>query len=56
MTIKPDWNTLDHKTKLDVLRNFSTDQITAVRLEVEENQLVGIFSKIGVVVDALKGA
>jgi hypothetical protein len=29
---------------------------TAVRLEVEENQLVGIFSKIGVVVDALKGA
>jgi hypothetical protein len=31
-------------------------QVTAVRLEVEENQLVGIFSKIGVVVDALKGA
>jgi hypothetical protein len=30
--------------------------ITAVRLKVEENQLVGIFSKIGVVVDALKGA
>jgi hypothetical protein len=29
---------------------------TAVRLKVEENQLVGIFGKIGVLVDGLKGA
>jgi hypothetical protein len=31
-------------------------QITAVRLKVEENQLVGIFGEIGVPVDGLKGA
>jgi hypothetical protein len=31
-------------------------KITAVRLKVEENQLVGIFGKIGVLVDGLKGA
>ena len=30
--------------------------VTAVRLKVEENQLVGVFGEIGVVVDALKGA
>jgi hypothetical protein len=30
--------------------------VTAVRLKVEENQLVGIFGKIGVLVDGLKGA
>jgi hypothetical protein len=30
--------------------------ITAVRLKVEENQLVGIFGEIGVPVDGLKGA
>ena len=30
--------------------------ITAVRLKVEENQLVGVFGEIGVVVDGLKGA
>jgi hypothetical protein len=29
---------------------------TAVRLKVEENQLVGVFGEIGVVVDGLKGA
>jgi hypothetical protein len=29
---------------------------TAVRLKVEENQLVGIFGEIGVVVDGLKSA
>jgi DNA-binding NarL/FixJ family response regulator len=29
---------------------------TAVRLEVEENQLVSVFGKISVLVDALKGA
>jgi 2-polyprenyl-3-methyl-5-hydroxy-6-metoxy-1,4-benzoquinol methylase len=29
---------------------------TAVRLKVEENQLVGIFGEIGVPVDGLKGA
>jgi hypothetical protein len=31
-------------------------RITAVRLKVEENQLVGVFGEIGVVVDGLKGA
>jgi hypothetical protein len=30
--------------------------ITGVRLEVEENQLVGVFGEIGVLVDGLKGA
>jgi hypothetical protein len=30
--------------------------ITAVRLKVEENQLVGVFGEIGVVVDGLKRA
>jgi hypothetical protein len=29
---------------------------TTVRLKVEENQLVGIFGEIGVLVDGLKGA
>jgi hypothetical protein len=29
---------------------------TAVRLEVEQNQLVGIFGEIGIQVNALKGA
>jgi hypothetical protein len=29
--------------------------VTAVRLKVEENQLVGIVGKIGVLVDGLKG-
>jgi hypothetical protein len=31
-------------------------KVTAVRLKVEENQLVGIFGEIGVPVDGLKGA
>jgi hypothetical protein len=31
-------------------------EFTAVRLKVEENQLVGVFGEIGVVVDGLKGA
>ncbi len=31
-------------------------EITAVRLKVEENQLVGVFGKIGVRVDSLKCA
>ena len=30
--------------------------LTAVRLKVEQNQLVGVFGEIGVLVDALKGA
>jgi len=30
--------------------------VTTVRLKVEENQLVGIFGEIGVLVDGLKGA
>jgi len=30
--------------------------ITAVRLKVEENQLVGVFGESGVLVDGLKGA
>jgi hypothetical protein len=30
--------------------------ITAVRLKVEENQLVGVFGEIGVRVDGLKSA
>ena len=34
----------------------SIEDFTAVRLKVEENQLVGIFGESGVVVDALKGA
>jgi hypothetical protein len=34
----------------------SSFSITAVRLKVEENQLVGVFGEIGVVVDGLKGA
>jgi hypothetical protein len=31
-------------------------ELTAVRLKVEENQLVGVFGKIGIQVNALKGA
>jgi hypothetical protein len=30
--------------------------ITAVRLKVEQNQLVGVFAEIGVFFDGLKGA
>ena len=30
--------------------------ITAVRLKVEQNQLVGVFDEIGILFDALKGA
>jgi hypothetical protein len=30
--------------------------ITAVRLEVEENQLVSVFGEIGILFDGLKGA
>jgi len=33
-----------------------TSPPTAVRLKVEENQLVGVFGEIGVCVDGLKGA
>jgi hypothetical protein len=35
---------------------YQFDVITTVRLKVEENQLVGIFGEIGVLVDGLKGA
>jgi hypothetical protein len=35
---------------------FELLQITAVRLKVEENQLVGVFGEIGVRVDGLKSA
>jgi hypothetical protein len=38
---------------LDVLEIFV---ITAVRLEVEENQLVSVFGEIGILFDGLKGA
>jgi hypothetical protein len=31
-------------------------QVTAVRLKLKQNQLVDVFGKIGVLVDALKGA
>ena len=31
-------------------------QITAVRLKVEQNQLVGVFGEVGILFDALKGA
>ncbi len=31
-------------------------RITAVRLKVEQNQLVGVFGEIGILFDALKGA
>jgi hypothetical protein len=44
------WTRLPSKT----IRGF--DAITAVLLKVEENQLVGVFGEIGVVVDGLKGA
>jgi hypothetical protein len=30
--------------------------ITAVRLKVEQNQLVGVFDEIGILFDGLKGA
>jgi hypothetical protein len=33
-----------------------TLRITAVRLKVEQNQLVDVFGEIGVLADALKGA
>jgi len=33
-----------------------TTFITAVRLKVEQNQLVGVFDEIGILFDALKGA
>jgi hypothetical protein len=39
---------------LDYLGEMFT--LTAVRLKVEENQLVGIFGEIGVLVDGLKYA
>ena len=35
---------------------LSLDSLTAVRLEVEENQLVDVFGEIRVRVDGLKGA
>jgi hypothetical protein len=38
------------------LRSKNKENLTAVRLKVEENQLVGVFGEIGVVVDGLKGA
>jgi hypothetical protein len=31
-------------------------EITAVRLKVEQNQLVGVFDEIGILFDGLKGA
>ena len=34
----------------------SMAEVTAVRLKVEQNQLVGVFGKIGIQVNALKGA
>ena len=36
--------------------NNNNTNITAVRLKVEQNQLVGVFGEIGVLVDGLKGA
>jgi hypothetical protein len=36
--------------------NWASLSITAVRLKVEENQLVGVFGEIGVRVDGLKSA
>jgi len=32
------------------------EMITAVRLKVEQNQLVDVFGEIGVLIDGLKGA
>ena len=34
----------------------SFTEVTAVRLKVEQNQLVGVFGEIGIQVNALKGA
>ncbi len=34
----------------------SITAFTAVRLKVEQNQLVGVFGEIGILFDALKGA
>ena len=48
----PDYQSL----MLPVLGASSKGEITAVRLKVEQNQLVGVFGEIGVVVDARKGA
>jgi hypothetical protein len=45
-----------HRRLVKSLSVRLTSFITAVRLKVEENQLVSVFGKIGVVVDALKGA
>ena len=38
------------------IQDGTTFWITAVRLKVEENQLVDVFGEIGVLVDGLKGA
>jgi hypothetical protein len=35
---------------------FGLHNITAVRLKVEQNQLVDVFGEIGVLIDGLKGA
>ena len=34
----------------------ASTEITAVRLKVEQNQLVGVFDEIGILFDGLKGA
>ena len=45
---------LTRVTRLELLQSMLG--LTAVRLKVEQNELVGVFGEIGVLVDALKGA
>jgi len=39
-----------------ILTFYFISNFTAVRLKVEQNQLVGVFGEIGVLFEALKGA
>ena len=41
--------------KINGSKNWDIDSITAVRLKVEENQLVDVFGEIGFHIDGLKG-
>jgi hypothetical protein len=47
-----------HKTNTRKVRAAAEakPKVTAVRLKVEQNQLVGVFGEIGIQVNALKGA
>jgi hypothetical protein len=51
---RPEYPFTDWHDQAAVLSN--SYELTAVRLKVEENQLVGVFGEIGVRVDGLKSA